>query len=588
MREEYPRPDFVREKWQSLNGGWNFSCGDKTTKIEVPFVCQSQMSGIGEKIKENKVTYERQFTVPQEWKGQEIYLHFGAVDYRCRVFINDHCVGSHTGGQTPFTFPIARFLNWKTESIRVEVEDPLNDESIPRGKQFWEDESKFIWYTQSTGIWQSVWIEPVSETRVEEIRFTPDIDRGTVKIDFCLSQTSALPCAVEIEIFFEGKNVFAGNIICDGVKNTLTVDVFKKKAMEGGAFHFTGNYWTPENPVLYDAVLQVLSKDTGKLQDRVACYFGMRKVHAEKGKIYLNNQPYYQKLLLDQGYWENCLMTAPSDEAYKQDIIKAKKMGFNGCRKHEKVEDPRFLYWADKLGFLVWEAMASFWVYTEESAQAFTREWMDVINRDYNHPCIIAWEMLNESWGVPRIYDDPQQQAFARSLYYMVKGLDQTRLVVSNDGWEMTESDVCAVHSYKHGEKEDTRQHKVFADSLKSVEQLENIMERSVYAKGVAYQGQPVVLTECGGIALAQDMKDTVYQDAVSDPTQGWGYTTISSQGFLEEYGRLIRSIYDSPLVCGFCYTQLTDVEQEKNGLLNYRHEYKFDPDAIRKINEQK
>ena len=282
-------------------------------------------------------------------------------------------------------------------------------------------------------------------------------------------------------------------------------------------------------------------------------------------------------------------MTAPSDRDYYEDIRKSKDMGFNGCRKHEKVEDPRFLYWADKLGFLVWEAMASFWSYTPQAAEAFTREWMDVIHRDYNHPSIIVWGMLNESWGVPRIYSNQQQQDFSRALYYLAKGLDTTRLVISNDGWEMTETDICAFHSYKHGEKEDAAQHKLFRDSLKRLDSLHLIMEKLLFAKGSFYKGQPVVLTECGGVTIKTEaISQESMEEAIREHDREWGYTSASKADFLEEYGRIVGAIYDSELIGGFCYTQLTDVEQETNGLLTYDHEYKFDPEEIRRINDRK
>lgn len=587
MREEYPRPEFVREEWMNLNGCWSFAYGDKKTEIQVPFVCQSRLSGIGKRITEDHVVYERSFKIPKEWKDREILLHFGAVDYQCSVFINERCVGHHTGGQTSFCFDITRYLSWDQELIRVEVVDPLTDESIPRGKQFWEEESKFIWYTPSTGIWQTVWLEPVSKTSLCWVHFTPDIDEGTVKIDYQLSETTVLPCRVHVKVRLGEQEVFHGNMLCNTARNSLTVDIFRKKAMEG-SFHFTGNYWSPENPILYDVLIQADDGNTGEPADLVKSYFGMRKIHVENGKLYLNNQPYYQKLLLDQGYWEEGLVTAPTDQDYMDDILKSKEMGFNGCRKHEKVEDPRFLYWADKLGFLVWEAMASFWSYTPQAAEAFTREWMDVIHRDYNHPSIIVWGMLNESWGVPRIYSNTQQQDFSRALYYLAKGLDTTRLVISNDGWEMTETDICAFHSYKHGEKEEYGQHEVFKDSLKRVESLHLVMEKLPFAKGSSYKGQPVVLTECGGIAVKKDEKPEEIQGPDGDGKQDWGYTSTSEADFLDEYGRIVDAIYESELLGGFCYTQLTDVEQETNGLLTCAHQYKFDPEEIRKINERK
>lgn len=588
MRNEYPRPDFVRSEWMNLNGPWSFTYGDKKAQIEVPFVCQSELSGIGERIKEDQVVYERTFVVPEEWNGKHILLNFGAVDYQCRVFVNGSCVGEHIGGQTSFSFDITRYLNWEKEYIRVEVEDPLTDETIARGKQYWEDTSRFIWYTPSTGIWQTVWLEPVSESHIDWVHFTPDIDAGTVKAEYLLDKETVLPCTTSIKIMFQGKMVFDGSMVCDTRRCSLTIDVFRKKAMEG-SFHFTGNYWSPENPQLYDVELTVADLESGEVSDVVSSYFGMRKIHVENGKLYLNNVPYFHKLFLDQGYWKESLITAPNDQEYKNDILKSKAMGFNGCRKHEKVEDPRFLYWADKLGFLVWEGMASFWSYTPEAAAAFTREWLDTIQRDYNHPCIVVWGMLNESWGVPRIYADRQQQAFASSLYYLAKGQDPTRLVISNDGWEMVETDICAIHSYKHGNKEEYRQHEVFAESLKDAAKFPLIVEKLPFVKGRQYEGQPVVLTECGGIAVkAGNVQETCQEDAIQEANLDWGYTSAAADEFLEEYERVISAVYDSDCMNGFCYTQLTDVEQEMNGLLTRDHQFKFDPDAIKRINDRR
>ncbi len=583
MRNEYPRPEFERQLWMSLNGTWNFYEGEETipSRIQVPYACQSQLSGIGRRIKEDYVAYERSFAVPEAWRGKEILINFGAVDYRCRVFVNRHFVGEHVGGQTPFSWNITPCLNWQEEQIRVEVWDPLADETIPRGKQYWKEKSEFIWYTPSTGIWQSVWLEPVSRTRFERIWFTPDIDEGTVTVDFVLAEGSRPACQAEFHISLEGQTVYRGTMECGGLRNTVTIDVFQKKAL-AGAFHFTGNYWSPENPVLYQVAAGLAGEE--EIFDTVQTYFGMRKIHIENGRLYLNNQPYYQKLVLDQGYWKDSLVTAPSDDAYVRDIQMAKAMGFNGCRKHEKVEDPRFLYWADKLGFLVWEAMASFWFYTPEGAAAFVKEWIDVIRRDYNHPSIVVWGMLNESWGVQRIYSNPQQQSFAKSLYYLARSLDATRLVISNDGWEAVDTDICAVHSYKHGEKDDVRQQELFRESLKSVSGLTRIVEKLPFAKGFEYEGQPVALTEFGGISV-----DCSGQGDASEEGQGenWGYTRVEAEGFLEEYERVMDAIYDSDLIQGYCYTQLTDVEQETNGLLDCDHKYKFDPEQIKRINNK-
>lgn len=577
MRNEYPRPDFIREKWMPLNGTWNFQDGtDKTpVKIQVPFPPQSRLSGFQKELTSDRITYQRNFFIPAEWIGQRILLHFGAVDYKCSVFINDHCVGFHEGGQSSFTFDITDFLSGSEETLTVAVTDYLHDETVPRGKQFWKSSGEFIWYTQSSGIWQSVWLEPVNEAHLEWIHFTPDIDQGTVEITYLLSDCTVFPCELEWDIRFKNNPVSHGSLTVSEKRGKIIVDIFKNKALRG-SFHFTGWYWSPEHPNLF--TVSALLKSRNILLDQVETYFGMRKVHVHDGRVYLNNQPYYQKLLLDQGYWKDGLVTAPSEENYIQDIQKAKEMGFNGCRKHEKAEDPLFLYWADKLGFLVWESTASFWSFSPQSAGVFSQEWIRTIQRDYNHPCIILWNMMNESWGVPRLYDNTQQQHFARSLYHLAHGLDSSRLVIANDGWEMTENDICAFHSYKHGSPDNPDAQTAFSLGLQSLSGLESLVERPLFADSFVYEGQPVMLTEAGGISLKTG-KDK----------KSWGYSdTDSEESFLVAYSHVIRSIYASDLLCGFCYTQLSDIQQEQNGLLDEDHQFKTDPKKIKAINDSR
>lgn len=574
MRNEYPRPDFERQEWLALSGEWDITLGDGSKyKIQVPYVYQCEKSGINHSKACRLVTYRRTFTLPNQWRGKDIILHFNAVDYRCKVFVNGSYVGGHTGGNTPFELDITANVTWRSEVITVTAEDFPDDETIARGKQFWLDEPEFIWYRGSTGIWQSVWVEPRSQASFEWIHFTPDIDKGQVQITYRLKQDTPLPCVAKWEISLEEKNCFSGELLCREREDSFTATVYGNHVLSG-SFHSAGQCWSPESPTLFDVTAQLLVNH--EVTDTVKTYFGMRRISAENGRLYLNNHPYYMKLLLDQGYWKESLLTAPDDEAFKQDILRAKAMGFNGCRKHEKVEDPRFLYWADKLGFIVWEGMASFISYTPSAAAQFMREWQDVIHRDYNHPSIVVWDMLNESWGVPQIYNDAAQQHFSCALYHMAHSLDKTRLVISNDGWEMTETDICAIHSYSHGAEDDPRQQRLFAECLKTWQGIESgrIVSHLPFARGYQYSGQPVILTEFGGISNSKD-------------ENGWGYTsTNGAEEFLHTYRRLIQAINDSDIICGFCYTQLSDVQQETNGLLNHRHEFKFNPEKIKEIND--
>lgn len=569
----YPRPNFVRNDWRSLDGEWDFRFEKEDwQKIQVPYVFQCKSSGIGEDRLCDNVSYQRTFTVPENWNGKQILLHFGAVDFRANVYINGCHVGSHEGGSSPFCFDVTSFITAKKEqTLTVEVWDPCDSEVIPRGKQCWTEKPNSIWYTRSTGIWQSVWLEPVSNIHLRHVYFTPDIDNGNIEVSYELSE-KAEDVMLNYEILFKGTSVFQGSVSTPEANGMFSVNIFQNKIFRTFT-HDAGWCWHPEHPNLFDINFKLLKDNV--LLDQVNSYFGMRKIEARNGKVYLNNRPYYQKLVLDQGYWPESLMTAPSDDALRNDIEMSKQMGFNGCRKHQKSEDPRFLYWADKLGYVVWGEVPSFPTFSTEAANHLIEEWYSIIKRDYNHPSIIAWTPLNESWGVSNILLDKKQQAFSLALYYYLKSIDQTRIVVNNDGWEMTYTDICAIHNYQHGTQEDTKQHEYFKESLKNAENLLNSMPagRRIYADGFAYRGEPIMLTEFGGMAF-------------SDSKNGWGYSTIlDEEAFISEYNRLLTAIGESEAIFGFCYTQLTDVEQEQNGLLTYDRKFKVDPKKIAEIN---
>lgn len=588
-RPEYPRPNLVRAQWMNLNGEWDFEFDDNNVglkekwqkpsrkyskKINVPFAFQTILSGINDTSFHDYVWYKRKVRIPGEWAEKRVILNFGAVDYRCKVFINGEMVGEHEGGNVGFSFDITDYLNLEEEDITVYVEDPSTDETIPRGKQFWQEKSESIWYTRTTGIWQTVWLEPVNDINLQYIRFTTDIDKGNVAVEFESSKLlEGLQAAIEVS--FKGEVVAFETSAVIEKYNSKTVDIFNKKIFRTFN-HNTGWCWTPEEPNLFDVNIK-LFKDC-ETYDKIDTYFGMRKVHIENGIVYLNNRPYYQKLVLDQGYWIKGLLTAPEDENFITDIKLSKEMGFNGCRKHQKVEDPRFLYWADKLGYLVWGEMASSTEYSNAAAERLTREWMEVVNRDYNHPCIVTWVPLNESWGVPMIGSDKVQQSHSLGLYYLLHSLDNTRLVVSNDGWELTKTDICAVHNYNHGTQEQKDKYNYFVESLKTKEDIlaSKSAGRKVYAEGFKNEGEPILLTEFGGIAY--DTKSP----------NGWGYTLAATEEeFLSDYERVVDAVLASDVIYGFCYTQLTDVEQEVNGLLTYDRKPKCSLDKIKKINSK-
>lgn len=590
VKNEYPRPQFIREDWQNLNGEWQFeyddaNCGleeqwyheGKTfsRKIVVPFVYQSKLSGIAEREPHDVVWYKREFEVTERKGNERVILHFGAVDYEAEVFLNDHMVGSHAGGHTPFELDITPFLREGKQVLAVRVYDPHEDELLPRGKQFWEAQSRGIWYTNSTGIWQTVWLECINETYLQQIKFTSLFDEGKVNIK-CQIAGVIEDTYLDYEIRFQDIMVSKGT--CSFLTNDFDwdVDLIQNHIFRTN-FHDDGWSWTPEHPNLFQ-VTCTLRCSEGNVFDQLESYFGFRKVHTEKGMVFLNNKPYYQKLVLDQGYWPDGLLTAPDDAALKRDIELSKQMGFNGCRKHQKMEDPRFLYWADQLGYLVWGECASAPMYEEKAVNRLMKEWAEVVERDYNHPSIVVWVPLNESWGIPNVHNSRRQQHFSQTMYHYLHALDATRLVISNDGWEMTQTDICAIHNYMHGQKQEVEKYEDYKNALATRENLVNCPSTvwDIYANGFQYCGEPIILTEFGGIGF----------DVTGE--NGWGYTSVSNENdFLEDISRIMDAVYASKVLWGYCYTQFTDVEQEINGLLTYDRQPKCNLEKLSTMNNR-
>ena len=572
-RNEYPRPDFVRDNWMSLNGPWKFAFDDDKVghkqkwflgkdfdkDINVPFAFQTILSGINDPSFHDDMWYQKNIKVPDTMKGKRVLLNFEAVDYFCEVYVNGQFVGTHTGGQTGFSLDISKYLTWEQEIVTVFCHDPSEDEYLPRGKQYWKEKPESIWYNRTSGIWQSVWLSAVETDYVKSVKITPLYDDGKVEIALEVTNVAILPTLV-----IAGEKVAVDFVKNDDNHLVARYQVFKKQQ------DIEMKSWCPDNPYLFDLVINYGL-------DQVKTYFGMRKISAKDGHIYLNNRRYYLKLALDQGYFKEGLLTPPTTEILKDDILIAKRLGFNGARKHQKVEDKYYLYYADQLGFLVWGEMASSIKFSELSAERDMNEWKQVLPRDYNHPCIIAWVPLNESWGVPEIRTDKQQQQHALDLYNYIKRYDPTRLVISNDGWELTTTDICAIHNYRHGALDDEVTRKKFRHDLSSKEAIlaSTPADKPIYADGYRHQGEPIMLTEFGGISLVVD-------------GEGWGYTSVhNAQTLIEEYGRILDDIANSSVLAGYCYTQLYDVEVEVNGLLTYERKPKVDPKIIKELNDR-
>ncbi|TVX94804.1 glycoside hydrolase family 2 protein [Cohnella terricola] len=575
-RPEYPRPQLQRREWISLNGDWEFAYDDDRVgdrdkwyvqekpferTIRVPFAYQSPLSGIGDTDFHDLVWYRKRFDVPEGWSGRQIVIHFGAIDYEAHVWINGHLAAIHEGGHTPFHADITHFLKDEGNIIVVRARDDSKDLTLPRGKQYWEEKSASIFYTRTTGIWQSVWLEPVNPVHLAKVKFKPDIDQNDIEVRmFTSGLTGQQDVRMRLCISFQGEAVAEE---CFTVRNREETRTIRLHDFND---HGLGRWWTPEQPNLYDITLQLLVN--GIETDRCDSYFGMRKVSIENGKFNLNNRPYFMRLVLDQGYFPDGILTPPSEDAVLKDIELTKAMGFNGVRKHQKVEDPRFLYQCDRQGLLVWGECANAYSYSEEYVRKFTREWHEIVERDYNHPSIVVWVPLNESWGVPNIQVDSRQQQHGLSMYHLLKSLDDTRPVVFNDGWEMMQTDLVCIHDYEWKEE-------VLTERYATVESAVNAMpaNRRIFVGGVLYEGQPILVTEFGGIS---------YQKS---DWEGWGYSGADNEeDFLQRLRAVIGPMCMSPIIQGFCYTQLTDVEQEINGLLTYDRIPKAPIEIIRKL----
>ena len=587
-RPEYPRPQFRRENWTNLNGEWRFAFDDEDRgrregwqnagvrpsgerspfdrTITVPFCYQSKLSGIGETAFHDVVWYARTFDYAVS-DDERLLLHFGAVDYGAEVWVNGVHVVSHEGGHTPFSADVTHALGGPENVLVVRVEDPSRDVAIPRGKQYWREESEDIFYTRTTGIWQSVWLEPVNRSRVAGLRLTPNVDAACVDAEFEIEGADP-GASLRVVVELDGEMVLDDAFTVRSVLMDRRLPLVRRgEAPDESRFAaWTGlALWSPEKPNLYDLRLE-LRNGAGETLDTVHTYFGMRKVEVRDGRVYLNGVPYYQRLVLDQGYFPGGNLTAPTDDDLRRDIELAKEMGFNGARKHQKVEDPRWLFWADTLGFLVWGEMANAYQYSLDYARRITAEWQEAVRRDYNHPSIVAWVPMNESWGVPNLEADPAQREHILTLYHLTRSLDGTRPVVSNDGWEHALTDLCNIHDYRGAEV----LAKTYATAESSVAAAPS--GRRIYAPGHGYRGEPILVTEFGGIAFA-------------GKEEGWGYSTVVDSGeFLGLYEAMIEALLASDPVQGFCYTQLTDIEQEVNGLLTYDRKPKADLARIHAI----
>ncbi|HEX6292191.1 MAG TPA: glycoside hydrolase family 2 TIM barrel-domain containing protein [Herpetosiphonaceae bacterium] len=572
----YPRPQLERKNWTSLNGTWDFALDPAAAwvrpdqvawnaSIAVPFSPEAEASGIGDTGFYRACWYRRSFDAP-ELDTNRLILHFGAVDYAATVWLNGRMIARHEGGYTPFKIDITDYLvTNRSQTLVVRAEDDPQDLAKPRGKQDWHLHPHAIWYPRTTGIWQTVWLEQVPRISIGGLRWTPNLAHWELGLEAHIDGEPSEHLRLHVTLEANGK------LLADDTYRVIDGDVFRRIALSDPGIDDYRNelLWSPQQPTLIQAHLQLWA-GRGQLIDEVFSYTALRQIEVQGDRFLLNGRPFTLRMVLDQGYWPATGLTAPNDDALRRDVLLAKAMGFNGVRKHQKIEDPRYLYWADTLGLLVWEEMPSAYRFTRRSVERLIREWTDAIERDYSHPCIVAWVPFNESWGIPDLPDILEQRHYVQTLYHLTKTLDPTRPVIGNDGWESVATDIIGIHDYD-------QQPDQLALRYRSDEVVGRLFTRERPAgrlltlEGHPHTGQPIMLTEFGGIALSADTSTT------------WGYTrSDDGEDLGRQYTALLEGVRAARMLAGFCYTQFADTYQEANGLLYADRRPKFPFEQMR------
>ncbi len=573
----HPRPQMQRDSWQTLDGVWQFSKGRKSlcvlpeqveweTEIRVPFSPETEASGVHDTGFYESVWYRRTWEQEPLRAGERLLLRFEAVDWATTVWVNGNKVRVHEGGYSPFSADITdALIAGTTQEVVVQASDDAADLAKPRGKQDWKLEPHSIWYPRTTGIWQTVWLETVPQVHIHALHWTNNLERWEIGIEALIFEHGCVPainCAEKpgysAALRLSIRLTAGQQVLGDDTYIVISGEVHRRIALSDPGIDDYRNelLWSPGSPTLITAEV-TLTDAQGGVIDRVQSYTALRSVTTQGDRFLLNGRPLQLRLVLDQGYWIKTGLTPPDDAAIIQDIELVKKLGFNGVRKHQKIESARFLYWADRMGLLVWEEMPSAYRYTTKSIERLTREWLDILQRDRSHPCIIAWVPFNESWGVPDLPESPSQRHYVQSLYHMTKAIDSSRPVIGNDGWESVATDIIGIHDYDDQPSRIGQRYginDVGARLLKRERPGGRVL--TIDGENVACD-LPLMLTEFGGIAFG------------GADEKIWGYSrTETAEQLLERYRALLETVRSLPALTGFCYTQLTDTYQEANGLL--------------------
>ena len=562
-RNEHPNPNFKRENYEILNGEWEFEFdfGNSgvnremfkndsvfSKKITVPFCVESELSGIGYKDFIPAVWYRRKINITKEQLENRVFIIFGAVDFHAKLYVNEVEAGEHFGGYTTFRIELTKYLKEGENTLTLYVEDDTRSFMQARGKQSEEFYSHGCDYTRTTGIWQTVYLEFVKNDYIKSFKVYPNIENATLTITADLVGKGDFKATA----FWDGKAVGVAESKVLGQTVTVTLNLTEKHLWEvgkGGLYSLTLNF----------------------SDDEVTSYFGLREVDLSDGVCKINGKPVFQRLILDQGFYPDGIYTAPTKEALKNDILLSMKVGFNGARLHQKIFEPLFLHYCDELGYIVWGEHGNWGLnWTKfESLRYFLLEIEEEIERDFNHPSIIGWCPYNETWEIDRAFQDAD---VLRIVYRTVKALDKTRPCIDTSGNYHVETDIFDVHDYE-------QDYNVFKENYDKLFKENELYDR--FPDKQHWNGEPVFMSEYGGIRV-------VLQDVNAENTkEAWGYGNVarSLEEFYERYDGLTTALIDNPKMLGFCYTQLTDVEQELNGIYYYDRTEKFDAERLYKIN---
>ncbi len=574
-REDYPRPQWKRDGWMNLNGEWEFAFdysdsgeergmardGEFPLRILVPFCPESRLSGIGNTDFIPAVWYRRTLRLENQPEGRAI-LHFGAVDYECKVWINGELAGTHKGGYSSFEMDVTDHLRAGDNQLVLLARDDTRSGLQPRGKQCVQLRSHGCVYTRTTGIWQTVWLEFVPDKYLLRPRMIPHAVDGALEITL-FARGTARGDQARVTAFYEGREMGTAQVSFSGDQAHAVIALREK------------HLWFPGEPALYDLTVELLDGKTGEAVDRVESYFGLRDVALTDRALTINGRPVFMRTVLDQGFNPEGIYTGPSDDFLRRDIELSMELGFNGARLHQRVFEERTLYWADKLGYLVWGEYADgFNLGSAEAIEHFLPEWMETIGRDFNHPALVGWCPLNET------YHSMALDIHVHTLLYRVtKAMDPTRPVIDASGGMHYETDMFDVHDYE----QDPEKLRAYLAPMKEDPAVFHCpigrYVGSAPRRPIEYHGQPYWVSEYGG---------TFWNP--NQPEGGWGYGDAcrTEEEFAARYEGLTDALLSHPRVCGFCYTQLTDIEQEQNGLYFYDRSRKHPDwvyDRIRRAN---